>query len=100
MARVRRFVLIILVVVLVVFSMLFTLNNQVPVSLDFLFYRTPELSVALWLVVAFIVGAVCGAVGVSFSLFRSRLARKRVERNLHRAEKANKRQQREAPKGI
>ena len=100
MARARRVLTIILVVVLVLFAMLFTLNNQQAVALDFLVYRTPEVSVALWLVVSLILGGILGALAASFAVFRARHARRRAEKQLHRSEKSVKRQQRESPKGI
>ncbi len=100
MARARQFFILILVVALVLFAMLFTLNNQQSVALDFLVYRTPEASVALWLVVALILGGVLGALATSFAVFRASHARRKAEKQLHRSEKSLKRQQREAPKGI
>ena len=100
MARVRRFVLTLLVVVLVLFAMLFTLNNQEPVTLDFLFYQTPALSIALWLVLTLILGAILGASAASLTVARSRMARRRTEKQLKRSEKSLKRQQRDAAKSI
>lgn len=100
MARVRRFVLTLLVVLLVLFAMLFTLNNQEPVSLDFLFYQTPPLSVALWLVLTLILGVILGAAAASVTVARSRMARRRTEKQLKRSEKTLKRQQRDAAKSI
>lgn len=100
MARVRRFVLTLLVVLLVLFAMLFTLNNQEPVSLDFLLYQTPPLSVALWLVLTLILGVILGAAAASVTVARSRMARRRTEKQLKRSEKTLKRQQRDAAKSI
>ena len=100
MARARQFFLIILVLALVLFAMLFTLNNQQAVALDFLVYRTPEASVALWLVLSLILGGIVGALAASFAVFRARHGRRKAEKQLHRSEKSLKRQQRESPKGI
>lgn len=100
MARVRRILLTLLVVLLVLFAMLFTLNNQEPVALDFLFYRTPSLSIALWLVLTLILGGILGAGAASLTVLRSRMARRRTEKQLKRSEKSLKRQQRDAAKSI
>ena len=100
MVRVRQIFLTVLALLLVLFGMLFTLNNQQPVALDFLVYRTPAYSLALWLVLSVILGGILGVVATSFSMLKSRLARRRTERQLKRSEKSLKKQRRDAAKSI
>ena len=100
MVKLRRTILTLLVVLLVLFAMLFTLNNQQAVALDFMVIQTPELSVALWLVLALIMGGILGAAAASVSVLRSRMRRKRTEKQLKKSEKSLKKQQRDAAKSI
>jgi len=100
MAAFRKGLIIVLVIALILFVLVFSLNNQQPVSLDFFFFQTPTLGVALWLMLALVVGGLLGMFFTSLALFRSRLARRRAERKLNKSERALTRERREAPKGL
>lgn len=100
MARVRKLVLVVLIILLLLIALVFSLNNRTAVSIDFLTYKTPELSLAVWLISALVIGAVLGMAVGSLASFRSGRSRKRLEKKLAQSESALERQRNEGAKGI
>lgn len=100
MARFRKLVLILLVVLLLLVALVFSLNNRTAVSIDFLTYQTPEMSLAVWLIGALAVGALIGMTVGSLASFRAGRSRKNLEKKLERTQKALERQQGDSVKGI
>lgn len=100
MARVRKLLLVVLIILLLLTALVFSLNNQTAVSIDFLAYVTPELSLAVWLIGALVIGAVLGMAVGSLASFRSGRSRKRLEKKLAQSERTLERQKHEDAKGI
>ena len=100
MARVRKLVMVLLIIVLLLIALVFSLENNTPVAIDFLTYKTPELSLAVWLISALFIGALLGLVVGSLGSLRAGRGRKRLERKLDQSEKALLRQRSENAKGI
>ncbi len=77
-------------VVLAVLVFLFAVLavNQEPVSLRFVTWQTPELSVFWWLLAAFLAGASLGIIGIAWSTTRLRLRNRRLGKELKQAEQA------------
>jgi lipopolysaccharide assembly protein A len=80
----KWFVVLALFVLVVVAGALFTIQNEATVPLDLLVVQLPARSVALWVIVAFIVG---GLVGLGLSILtivrlkgESILLRRRLQR--------------------
>lgn len=88
MAWLRKALIAVLVIALVLLVLVFSLNNQAEVALDFLFYETPAYGVAFWLVSAFILGLLVGAGLTSVAMLRSGFRRRQLERRLQKAEKS------------
>lgn len=62
MRNLKRFVFFIIVLLIVAATVVFTLENQQPVALVFLGWSAPELSVAVPVILALLVGMVIGPV--------------------------------------
>ncbi len=56
--------------------------NQSQVTLTFLNWHTPELSVFWWLVAAFLLGALVSAIGFGLASMRLRLRQRSLTRQL------------------
>src|SRR5690606_4398308 len=100
MARVRKLVITGLIILLLLVALVFSLNNRTAVSVDFLTYQTPELSLALWLIGALALGAVLGMTVGSLASFRSGQSRRRLKKKLEETEKSLERQRSANVKGI
>lgn len=56
--------------------------NQRQVSLEFLAWRTPEVSVFWWLLLAFLLGALASAIGFGLASMRMRMRQRALHREL------------------
>lgn len=74
MKQLRKLLTIIVVLVMLVVSVLFALQNKAPVPLDLLVYTFGPHSLALWVLVAFALGGVAGMIVSSVILVRTRAA--------------------------
>ncbi len=59
--------------------------NQTEVSLEFLSWRTPEVSVFWWLLATFLAGASVSAVGFALGSLRLRLRQRTINKELDAA---------------
>mgnify|MGYP003125922642 CR=1 FL=1 len=100
MARVRKLVLILLVIVLLLIALVFSLNNRTSVSIDFLTYQTPEMSLAIWLIGALAIGVIIGLTVRSLASFRAGRSRRHLEKKLQQTQKALEQQRGVNVKGI
>lgn len=100
MAALRKLLIILLVIALILFVLVFSLNNQQAVALDFFFFDTPSAGVAIWVLLAFALGALVGIVLTSVSVFRARLSRRRAERQRVKSDQALTRERQQAPKRL
>ena len=100
MAGLRKFLITLLVAFIVILSLVFSMNNQMKVALDFFIYETPAYGVAVWLIGAFVIGGLVGMALTSLALMRVSARRRKAERKLNQTEKALERQRSESAKGL
>ncbi len=88
MAGLQKVLLILLVLCLVLVALVFSLNNQTAVPLDFLIYETQPHGVAVWIVMAFVAGALVGVLMTLLATVRKSVSRRNLEKRLARSEQA------------
>lgn len=80
--------------VFLVVGIFFAIRNPQPLSLDLVFWQAPEFSVALYLILAFAMGAIVALISSSVVLLRSensiRVLKKRLEKSQLELEKVRK----------
>lgn len=88
MAGLQKILIILLVLALVLLALVFSLNNQMAVSLNFLLFETQPHGVAVWIIMAFVVGALIGVLMTLLATVRSSMSRRTLQKRLDRAEQA------------
>lgn len=88
MSGLRKILIILLVLSLILVALVFSLNNQEPVALDFLAFQTEPRGVAIWLTLAFVSGAILGVVLTLLSNVKTTVTKRHLQKRLDRAEKA------------
>ncbi|GAA3586560.1 MULTISPECIES: LapA family protein [Marinobacter] len=88
MAGLRRILIVLVVLFLIVVALVFSMNNQTSVSLDFLLFKTPSHGVAVWVLLAFILGTVTGILVTMLATAKHSIARRQLKKRLTRAEQA------------
>ncbi|NWO06434.1 MAG: LapA family protein [Alteromonadaceae bacterium] len=88
MAGLHKILITVLVLALILVALVFSLNNQTDVSLNFLLFETQPHGVAVWIIMAFVVGALCGLVLTLLATFRSQVSRRGLKKKLEKTEKA------------
>ncbi|MBJ6138127.1 MULTISPECIES: LapA family protein [Marinobacter] len=88
MAALQKILLIVLVVILIVVALVFSLNNQMAVSLNFLLFETQPHGVAVWIILSFVLGALVGVLLMLIGSFRSSVSRRNLKKRLERTEQA------------
>jgi uncharacterized membrane protein YciS (DUF1049 family) len=88
MALLQKLILGFVVIFLILVALIFSINNQVSVALDFIFFETPAYGVAFWLILAFVAGGIIGVLLTSIPMLRGSVRRKNLQRKLDHAEKA------------
>lgn len=88
MAGLRKILITVLVLVLVLMALVFSMNNQMAVSLNFLLFETPPHGVAVWVIMAFVLGALIGVLMTLLATFRTSVSRRQLKKRLDRAEQA------------
>lgn len=100
MGWLRKALIILVAVVVLLAGLVFSLNNQVQVSLNFVVFHTPALGVAFWIILSFVAGGLFGVLFTSLLAVRHSMTRRRLQRQLGHAEKALQRHRSEATKGL
>jgi putative membrane protein len=59
---IRSFIKAILLFAIALVGALFALHNKQPLSVDFVYFRGPEISLGLWLMVFLMLGALLGII--------------------------------------
>ena len=80
MKALRKLLWLALAVLLFCFALLAV--NQTAVSLEFLAWRTPEVSVFWWLLLAFLLGAMVSAIGFALASMRMRMRQRTLNKVL------------------
>jgi uncharacterized membrane protein YciS (DUF1049 family) len=88
MAGLQKILLILLVLFLVLVALVFSLNNQMAVSLNFLVFETQPHGVAVWIIMAFVVGALIGVLITVLATVRKSVSRRNLEKRLAHTEQA------------
>lgn len=82
-----RVLVIVVLLLVLLFGLLFSLQNGTRVPLDLLVAQLQERPLAVWLVLAFVIGGVIGMLVSSLALFRLQASRFRLRRRLESLEK-------------
>ena len=75
MAGLRKILITLLVLVLILLALVFSLNNQMAVSLNFLLFETQPHGVAVWIIMAFVIGALVGVLVTTMATVRTSVSR-------------------------
>ncbi|MDB6062062.1 MAG: hypothetical protein JWM78_2165 [Verrucomicrobiaceae bacterium] len=87
MRWIRRFLIVLLLLLVLIFGLLFSLQNAQSVPLDLLALQLRERPLAVWLLVAFAVGGIAGMIASSAALLRLQANRYRLRRRLEQCER-------------
>ena len=85
MKPLRKLLTVLIVLAMLLVSVLFALQNKVQVPLDLLVYSIGPQSLALWILVAFVLGGLLGMAISSVILLRTRASLRSVRRHLEKA---------------
>jgi putative membrane protein len=88
MGGLQKILIILLALFLILVALVFSLNNQMAVSLNFLLFETRPHGVAVWIILSFVIGAVLGVLITLMATFRTSLSRRNLEKKLARTEQA------------
>ncbi|OZB16839.1 MAG: hypothetical protein B7X58_04880 [Marinobacter sp. 34-60-7] len=88
MAGFQKILITLLVLVLILLALVFSLNNQMAVSLNFLLFETQPHGVAVWIIMAFVIGALVGILFTTLATVRTSVSRRTLKKRLERAEQA------------
>ncbi|MFL1453771.1 LapA family protein [Marinobacter sp. GN3S48] len=88
MAGLQKILIILLVLFLVLLALVFSLNNQMAVSLNFLVFETQPHGVAVWIIMSFVIGALIGVLITMLATFRTSVSRRNLQKRLARTEQA------------
>ncbi|AZT83568.1 LapA family protein [Marinobacter sp. NP-4(2019)] len=88
MAGLQKILIVLLVLFLILVALVFSLNNQMAVSLNFLVFETQPHGVAVWIIMSFVVGALIGVLITMLATFRTSVSRRNLEKRLARTEQA------------
>lgn len=83
----KRLAVMLVLLVVLALGLLFSLQNAATVPVDLLVYQTAERPLAVWLLLAFVLGGVIGMVVGSFALIRVQASRLKLRRQLDNCEK-------------
>ncbi|MFL1466028.1 LapA family protein [Marinobacter sp. DUT-3] len=88
MAGLQKILIVLLVLFLVLLALVFSLNNQMAVSLNFLVFETQPHGVAVWIIMSFVIGALIGVLITMLATFRTSVSRRNLQKRLARTEQA------------
>ncbi|WP_372864859.1 LapA family protein [Spongiibacter sp.] len=78
----KSILVLLLLLAVVLFGLLFSLENTALVPLNILVAELPEQRISTWLILSFLVGGVCGMLSASLLVLRLQAAKLRLRRNL------------------
>lgn len=88
MAGLQKILVLLVVLVLVLVALVFSLNNQMAVSLNFLLFETQPHGVAIWIIMSFVLGALSGILITVLATVKTSVSRRQLQKRLTRAERA------------
>lgn len=83
----QRWLVIVLLIVVLAFGVLFSMQNTDKAALDLLVIQLPEQRVSLWVLLAFVVGGVAGLLVSSAAMIRLKSQSLLLQRRLDKREK-------------
>lgn len=86
MGSFQKILITVLVLAFVLLAMVFSLNNQMPVALNFLLFETPPFGVAMWIIMAFVLGTLVGVLITLLATLKTSVSRRQLRKRLTRAE--------------
>lgn len=86
MAGIQKILILLIVLLVIVITLIFSMNNQMSVSLNFLLFETQARGVAVWIILSFVAGTVLGILITLFTTFRISVSRRNLRKRLERAE--------------
>jgi len=87
MASIRWILIVISIIFIGLISALFVFKNPALVTVDLLIYKSASLSVAMWLILAFVTGAILGLLAGIPAFIKYKAMFRRVSRQLAGKEK-------------
>ena len=88
MAGLQKILITVLVLLLILLALVFSLNNQMAGSLNFLLFETQPHGVAVWIIMSFVIGALIGVLITMLATFRTSIYSRNIQKRLDRAEQA------------
>ena len=85
MQIVKSILLLLLIVAVVVFGLLFSMENTALVPLNILVMELPEQRISTWIILAFFAGGLCGVLSASLLLVRLQASKLRLRRSLRQS---------------
>ncbi len=70
-------------ILLILIGILLTVNNQQLVTVDLVFFQMPEASLARWLILSFLMGAVLSLILSSFAVMAMNMRLRRTRKKLN-----------------
>lgn len=70
-------------ILLILIGILLTVNNQQLVTVDLVFFQMPEASLARWLILSFLMGAVLSLILSSFAVMAMNMRLRRARKKLN-----------------
>jgi len=83
----KRLAVMLVLLLVLALGLLFSLQNAATIQVDLLLYQTTARPLAVWLLLAFVLGGVIGMVVGSVALVRVQAGRLRLRRQLDSCEK-------------
>ncbi|MFL1406463.1 LapA family protein [Marinobacter sp. M1N3S26] len=88
MAGFQKIILLLVVILVAIAVLVFSMNNQMAVSLNFLFFETRPHGVAVWVILGFTFGILLGVVLTLLATVRVSVSRRQLRKRLDKAERA------------
>src|SRR5690554_7856930 len=89
MAGLQKILITVLVLLLILLALVFSLNNQMAVSLNFLLFETQPHGVAVWIIMSFVIGALIGVLITMLATFRTSVSRRNLQKRLDQIGRAS-----------
>ncbi len=86
MAGLQKILIVLLVLALILLALVFSMNNQIEVPLNFLIFETQPYSVAIWIILAFAIGALVGVLMATLATVKAKVSRRTLQKKLERTE--------------
>lgn len=88
MAGLQKVLIILIVLLLILVALVFSLNNQMAVSLNFLLFETEPHGVAIWIIMSFVCGALIGVLLTTLATLKHSVTKRQLQKRLSQTEQA------------